>query len=400
MKININDIQDDIIGRIDKERLDALSESIQETGLIQPIVVVRSSDHYKLVTGKHRLAACKQLGWTTISCSVRKEAHPDTRIHENLRRRHLSWDEEATLVNELHKRKQKEHGIPNKGRQKTGWTVRNTAAELGRSLGSVSESINLAKAVERDPALKKVKDKATAIKLVRMRAAQFSQEEESLAPPKIETFDEIFCGDSSVILKNFPDNTFHACITDPPWLKFTGSEWDDKGLTKDSNTLPVFRQVFRVLEKSSFLYMFVGFEDFLLYRERLPKFGFNVQQTPLIWHKTKFLSRRSSGSWYGRDFELILVASKGKPVLYEKTYPNSVISQDIVHPSKLSHPNEKPKEIIRQLLTHCTVSGNLVLDPFAGSFVVPEVCIEKSRRFVGIERSKKFYEQGKERLGL
>ena len=396
-KININDIQDNIIGRTDSEKFDAIVQSIREKGLLQPIIITRSSDHYKLVTGKLRLAACKKLGWETITCSISKKDDPDTRLHENLKRKHLSWDEEARLTEELHTRKQQKHGVPVKGKKnEKQWTVRDTARELGRSLGSVSENINLAKAVKRDPSLSKVKDRATAIKIVRLRKKQDEQESVSLAPLKIDAYDEIFCGDSREILKRFPNDTFHCVITDPPWLKFAGHE----ELTSDTNTLPTFRQLYRVMGQESFLYAFVGFEDFFLYRKRLPKFGFVVQSTPLIWHKRKFLSRRSTASWYGRDYELILVAVKGKPVLYEKTYPNSVISCDIVHPSKLTHPNEKPKEIIRTLLDHSTVSGNLILDPFAGSFVVPEVCVEKKRHFVGIERSKEYYEQGKERLGL
>ena len=44
-----------------------LALSIQEIGLLQPIVV--TTDH-RLVAGLHRLEACRSLGWTSIPASV------------------------------------------------------------------------------------------------------------------------------------------------------------------------------------------------------------------------------------------------------------------------------------------------------------------------------------------
>ena len=48
----------------------SLAESIQRIGLLQPIVVVRDQDHFRLIAGRHRLEACRALGWTEIPASV------------------------------------------------------------------------------------------------------------------------------------------------------------------------------------------------------------------------------------------------------------------------------------------------------------------------------------------
>ena len=51
-----------------------LAEKISQFGLLQPIVVrAEGRDHYVVVAGEHRLAACRQLGWTTIPCWIRAE---------------------------------------------------------------------------------------------------------------------------------------------------------------------------------------------------------------------------------------------------------------------------------------------------------------------------------------
>ena len=388
--MKIEEIEDNLIGRIDEEKLESIKSSIKEVGLINPITVTPDR---KLIAGKKRLRACKELGWKEIPV-IERVASEDVRLHENLKREHLSWHDEAVLVEKLHTSRIKEHGPSKPGRsKKSGWTLRDTAKELGRSLGIVSEAVSLVKAVEKDPSLKNIKDRQTALRLVKLRKQQTEQEEESIVTPKIEA-NSLYLGDASAVLKLLPKDTFHVCMTDPPWLKFAGH----KKLEKDDKTLDVFRQVWRVLRKPSFLYLFIGINEFEFYLENLGQIGFFVQETPLIWHKKKFLSRRSSGSFYGRDFELIIVAAKGDPVLYTRTDPNSVFSYDIVHSSKLRHPNEKPKGLINELLGHCSVTDNLVLDPFAGSGVVGLTAKEIGRKFVMIERDRIFYEKIKARL--
>ena len=236
---------------------------MKEYGQLQPILI--TEDH-KLVTGRSRLLAAKQLGWIEIDVIITKD-DAQIRLHENLHRRHLSWYEESELVTQLHTRRVERNGNTKKGRgKKGGWSLKDTAKELGRAVGAISESINLAKAVKDDPSLRNIKDKTTAIRMVRHRAAQIEQEEDSIIHGT-DIKNEIYLGDSSAVLRQFPRDCFHAVITDPPWIKFAGH---DK-LTKDTDTFPVFRQVYRTMESNSFLYMFVGHEDFEFYSRQLPE---------------------------------------------------------------------------------------------------------------------------------
>jgi site-specific DNA-methyltransferase (adenine-specific) len=54
-------------------------------------------------------------------------------------------------------------------------------------------------------------------------------------------------------------------------------------------------------------------------------------------------------------------------------------------PSKRRHPHQKPKELIKALITATTEKGDLIVDPCAGSFIVLEVCQELEREFCGVD---------------
>ena len=53
-----------------RRQVDALSESIREVGLLNPITVAPADYGYALVAGLHRLEACKALGWVEIPAVV------------------------------------------------------------------------------------------------------------------------------------------------------------------------------------------------------------------------------------------------------------------------------------------------------------------------------------------
>ena len=52
---------------VDAGKVEALAESIAEEGLRTPILVREDKDRFVLVSGLHRLEACKALGEVTIT---------------------------------------------------------------------------------------------------------------------------------------------------------------------------------------------------------------------------------------------------------------------------------------------------------------------------------------------
>lgn len=55
---------------VNQATVNKIAESIMEIGLNVPISVRRDGDRYVLVTGLHRLEACKALGEETITAIV------------------------------------------------------------------------------------------------------------------------------------------------------------------------------------------------------------------------------------------------------------------------------------------------------------------------------------------
>lgn len=62
------------------------------------------------------------------------------------------------------------------------------------------------------------------------------------------------------------------------------------------------------------------------------------------------------------------------------------------------HATPKPLPLMRELIELFTDPGDLVLDPFAGSFTTGVACKELGRRFIGIELEQKWCEVGVRRL--
>jgi ParB family chromosome partitioning protein len=89
----------------DPDDLAELAESIQEVGLLQPVVVrPLDGDHYELVMGERRWRAAQQAGWETIPAIVRRTEEADRlrdALLENIHRVQLNPLEEAAAYQQL-----------------------------------------------------------------------------------------------------------------------------------------------------------------------------------------------------------------------------------------------------------------------------------------------------------
>lgn len=81
-----------------------LAESIQNFGVIQPIIVREKNNAYELVAGERRLRACKHLGMKEISAIIKNISEleiAEIALVENLQRKNLSFIEEARAYQQL-----------------------------------------------------------------------------------------------------------------------------------------------------------------------------------------------------------------------------------------------------------------------------------------------------------
>lgn len=391
MIVKVNDLK--VTKEYDDDAINEIVESIKEVGIIHTPLI---TPDMTVVAGGKRVIALRRLNILEVNCTVTQEG-ADTdhlealAIHENLKRKH-SWQEQVILTKQLNDLRIKQHGKQGASPKKTGWSLRDTAAELDAALGQVSEDVRLAEAILADPTLARISDKRTAKRIILQQVRRAESEMYAGAPSNID-MNMILHGGAEVVLKSYPNNFIDACVTDPPWLKYSG------GIIKDEHTESVFEEVFRVLKQNSFLYAIVGTADFIRYQVALPKMGYKVQGYPCIWVKESVIAPGNKSWEYNRNFELILVAVKGTPAL-QGSCLSSVFSCQSVHHTKMIHPTEKPPELIKMILSHSTYENSAILDPFCGSGVVCDVAKQMGRTFLGIEINDEYYSKACARLGL
>ncbi|MCP4726955.1 MAG: ParB/RepB/Spo0J family partition protein [bacterium] len=91
--------------RFDEESLKELAVSIQQSGLIQPVLIRRKGDRYELIAGERRLKAAGIAGVETVKAILAENLTPSQRMEialvENLQRSDLNPIETASGVREL-----------------------------------------------------------------------------------------------------------------------------------------------------------------------------------------------------------------------------------------------------------------------------------------------------------
>lgn len=64
------------------------------------------------------------------------------------------------------------------------------------------------------------------------------------------------------------------------------------------------------------------------------------------------------------------------------------------------HPSQKPEALLERIIKASSKPGDLVLDPFAGTFTTCSVAKRLGRASIGIEREREYFKIGARRLGL
>lgn len=88
----------------ENEKIQELAVSIQQNGLLQPIVVRPYNGKYQIVVGERRYRACKLAGIEEVPCMVQEYDEDQTAtaaIVENIQRENLSPIEEALAYQQL-----------------------------------------------------------------------------------------------------------------------------------------------------------------------------------------------------------------------------------------------------------------------------------------------------------
>jgi site-specific DNA-methyltransferase (adenine-specific) len=199
----------------------------------------------------------------------------------------------------------------------------------------------------------------------------------------------IYNGDCLEVMKQFDDNHFDLCLTDPPYgIGFDKGMSEKGGLAKrriytdewDSFTpsLEYFNEIIRVSKKC----IIFGGNHFT---DKLP-----LGSHWIVWNKIGDVMEHSALG----DCELAWTNINRKSVsLYTQVQQGF-----ITHEKDRYHPTQKPIELFVDILKDYNKDNGLVLDCFAGSFTTSIACEKLGMKSISIEKLKKYCDVGVKRL--
>lgn len=388
-----------------------LMNSIKSLGLLSPLIIDKDNN---LLAGGRRLAALKGLKWEEVPClyfdQLTEIEKLEIELHENIKRKDLSWQEEVLLRQKINDMKKKED--PSLTMPKISQLTNTTERTL-------RDSLVLARALKRYPEIAKEKDRANALRKVRRMEEKAVRElmVEAGGSPTVDKITglknfqiegvTLVNGDCVEGIKGIPDESIDLLITDFPFGVDLDKNYDFQKswaeVYKDGATdllehlLPrLVPEFHRVLKPGAHFYIFfpsLYYEEFFDELDEV----MNLQKIPLIWNKKHGGTSFAPYSIYTPNYEPIWYGSKGKgrklakPGYCVLDFPN-------IAGGKKTHPAEKPWQLIDYLITQSSIKGETVLDVFSGSGVTMERCLEFGRKGIAFELSETWFNLGVERL--
>lgn len=209
----------------------------------------------------------------------------------------------------------------------------------------------------------------------------------------------LVCGDALEELRKLPDNSVELILTDPPYgldiaksghvggagKNFIGKLVESRDYGKsDWDTARPSQEVFQEMMRVSKNQIIFGANHFC---SSLPD-----GKKWIVWDK------KATGNF--SKCELIFTSFTGAVDKIEWEW-NGFIQGDgrggRVR-EKRFHPSQKPLGLIRLLIERHTKSGDLVMDPFAGSGTTAVACLGLGRRCFCVEKQEKYIKIIEDRL--
>ena len=387
--------------REDYGDISGLVADIKERGIVQPLAVKELGEgKYLLLAGGRRMTAAKRMGLTEIPVRIYPANLTEMQaraieLAENIQRKDLSWDEELKLTEEIDTLYKAMYGEKTKrvsgNPEDVGWSQRDTANLLGRSRSSVSQDLELAKAVKELPELKGAKTKDEARKVLKKLAEQEALREVSEQLSKVEAktpedvlhkkvFDAYAVLDAFVGMAELPDASIDLIEVDPPY----GIDLQDVKRTEQSASLkntaeynevprgeyPAFldkliKECSRLLKPNGWLLFWFApepwFDEVL---KVMRKYGFKVKGLPALWVKPTGQTMQPE-HYLGNQWEPFFYATKKHGRIVKPK--GNVFTTKPVPSSRKTHPTERPIELMEEIIATFATVGSTVLVPFAGS---------------------------------
>lgn len=227
----------------------------------------------------------------------------------------------------------------------------------------------------------------------------------------------LFQGDALAVLRELPDATVDAVVTDPPYssggvyasarradpaqkYQSTGTKRSYPPMLGDCKDQRSFitwatlwlSECWRLAKPGAPVLVFSDWRQLPAMTDAVQAAGFEWRGI-VVWHKPS--ARPMLGS-FKRDAEFVVHAAKAPAKTFTRRCFPGVFNHRVVAANKV-HLTGKPVPLLVDLL-QVTPEGGMVLDPFLGGGTTALACMRTGRRFVGVELSTEYYELAGRRI--
>lgn len=423
--IELTQVDEGDRGRTEYNKVEELSQSIHDNGLIQPIVLVPflgpgglHAHLYGLDAGGRRLRALKMLGHTKLYHATTSDPERPgfvlkgedqstplkrlfTEIAENLDREDLPWRDEVALYTKAWRLTK--HDADSRGEQ---ILMRDFGASLGVTYANLQAAVIVHDDVIAHPERYKdctgirnayaIKLKHEAQELTKLQAlrsikaqpiqgtivlsedpkvqAQSEPEREAITIPLTSNY---YNHDALEWMDGIMGESFDHIITDPDYgvaierleASVAAASSGVHQSSVDQSLADMKRFIvssWRLLRPQGFLVFWYDLDHHEKLQRMATDVGFAVQRWPLIWYKTDYRSNSAPQFNFTKNIEYAMICRKPNAVLVKAQ--NSSVYQCAASSvaRDLGHPFAKPFELWYWIFSAVAIKGQTFYDPFVG----------------------------------
>ena len=214
---------------------------------------------------------------------------------------------------------------------------------------------------------------------------------------------KLYQGDCLEIMGGIKDKSVDLIVTDPPYLMDYQSnrrkkeDRFDKIKNDKGNYMLIqdyLEECHRIMKDNTAIYCFCSWHNIDFFKNEFEKY-FKLKNI-LVWNKNNHGTGDLKGS-YAPKHEFILFGHKGRTLLREKRIAD-VIDCPKISSNKLTHPTEKPQDLLEIFIKQSSDEGSIIFDGFMGTGSCGIAAKKLNRNFIGIELDEKYFNIAKDRL--
>jgi len=209
----------------------------------------------------------------------------------------------------------------------------------------------------------------------------------------------IYKGDCMQLIPLIKNGSVDCCITDPPYgiayqsaRRTDKQSWKPKILNDEKPFTEWIKPLFSKIKDGGRVICFYRWDVQDAFLDSFLSAGFNVK-SQIVWDKIVHGMGDLKGE-FAPQHELMIYATKGRFEFKQKR-PKTIYRCQRISGESLVHPNEKPIRLMQALIRDVSQPGEMILDPFGGSFSTFKAAVKEGRKCISFEMHEQYFEANK-----